>query len=100
MSNKRYIQINLDEGDIPDEETWQAFVKATFRALEDSTRGDFPPIEIHEGEGYWRQDLAELSLHISTVADVDLFALRTKLARIKREYNQKAIALIVGSDLI
>lgn len=100
---KRYVQINIgaDTPSTPFSIGWvsSAFLGAVTRALEESTRGPFPRIETHHGVGQWLGHY-EHSAHISTVADVDTYALRVKLAEIKKTFNQDAIALIVGSDLI
>ena len=93
-----YVQINIG---MPTEQSTELglFRRDVEKALEDSVRGDFPVIEVHEGLGSWGGKI-EQSLHISTVADVDTYALRVKLRGIAEQYNQDAIALIVGSDLI
>jgi len=97
-----YVQINIGSDQIS--ESGQGFISASFaddtlKALSDSIRGDLAPIEVHTGTGTWN-GVSEESMHISTLADVDTYALRVKLAEIKKIYHQDAIALIVGSDLI
>ena len=96
---KRYVQINIGRGNLSHEE-WLNFAHFTTIALRESARGETEvQVELHEGAGCWGDEIED-STHISTIADVDLYALRVKLAKLKKQYNQEAIALIVGSDLI
>lgn len=97
--NEKYVQINIGQGELTHEE-WDGFQDATIIALRESVRGESDaPIEVHDGAGWWDEEV-ENSAHVSIVADVDTYALRTKLTELKATYNQDAITLIVGSDLI
>lgn len=96
---EQYVQINIGQGDL-EYDAWSTFQDETILALRQSVKGESTNlIELHEGLGSWGSNM-EASLHVSIVADVDLFALRVKLADLKKTYNQDAIALIAGSDLI
>lgn len=59
-------------------------------------------IETHTGMGAWGELDPEESAHISIISEwsVDVELLRSELALIARMFNQDAIALIVGSELI
>lgn len=96
-----YVQVNI--GSDLDGEVSVGFENAVNRALLQSIRNpdqratvDF---ESHQGQGFWNAE-SEQSLHISVVADVDLFTLRARLRKIKSQFNQDTIGLIVGSDLL
>lgn len=101
----RYVQVNIGQGDLGENE-WHAFLGVVTGAIVNATRNaELMDIELHRGIGYWDDAvtgvrIAEKSAHLSTIADVDLFALRTALGSIKREFRQDAIAVIVGSDLV
>lgn len=112
----RYVQVNIgrnipavmpdgspdpqgEQRPMPDER-WGAFIGQVAVAIADATAfGGLQDVQVHTGKGEWN-GVEEESAHLSTFADVDLFKLRTELARLKREYQQDAIALIAGSDLI
>lgn len=96
---EQYVQINISQGPL-EYDAWGTFQDETILALRQSVKGESTNfIELHEGMGSWGY-VMEPSLHVSIVADVDLFALRAKLADLKKTFNQDAIALIAGSDLI
>lgn len=117
----RYVQVNIgrnvptvmpdgsldprgEQRPMPDER-WVSFQDDIAMAIVNATTGTLPNVSLHEGEGFWNDErtgelLSEESAYLSTFADVDLFALRKALATLKRRYQQDAIALIVGSDLI
>lgn len=100
---ERYAQVNVGRGDLNEAE-WGMFVNDVRLALLGAMRGTVRPTETHRGIGTWTGDdgitYAEDSAHVSTIADVDGFALRTALVPLKARYRQDAIALILGSDLL
>lgn len=105
----QYVQVNVGRnvnGQPMSDERWDAFQNAVTIALLGANRGGgLPNVSFHTGEGFWNDEttgelMSEESAYISTFADIDAYALRVELARIRDEYGQDAIALIVGSDLI
>lgn len=99
----RYVQVNIGRnvGDEPmPNNLWIQFQQDVAEAIAYATViGGMQAVQVHTGKGEWN-GVEEESAHLSTFADVDLFKLRTELARLKRAYKQDAIALIAGSDLI
>lgn len=104
----RYVQVNIGRnigGEPMPTDRWVSFQDDIAMAIVNATAGTLPNVSLHEGEGYWNDGrtgelLSEESAYLGTFADVDLFALRKTLATLKATYEQDAIALIVGSDLI
>ena len=104
-----YVQVNIGRnvGGVPmSDERWDRFHADITMALLKAYRGNgVPNVSFHTGEGFWNDEttgelMSEESAYISTFADIDAFALRVDLARLRDEYGQDAIALIIGSDLI
>lgn len=104
-----YVQVNIGrnvDGEPMSDEQWERFQDAVTIALLNAHRGSgIPNVSIHTGEGFWNDEttgelMSEESAYLSTFADIDAYALRVDLARIRDEYEQDAIALIIGSDLI
>lgn len=108
-----YIQVNIGRnvGTAPlDDDNWQWFrdtvvdtICSAVRMLNDVPRVELEAqIEQHRGLGQWGELDPEESCHISlyTELDVDLDFLRENLGYVKRMFDQDAIALIVGSELI
>lgn len=104
----RYIQVNIGRniGDAPmSDSAWEDFQDNVAMAIVSASAGTLPNVSIHFGEGFWNDAVtgelvSEPSAYLSTIADVDLFALRTRLRALKGQYRQDSIALIAGSDLI
>lgn len=104
-----YVQVNIgrnvNNDPMPAKE-WDKFQDAVVSAILSAHRGPgIPNVSIHTGEGFWNDEstgelMSEESAYISTFADIDLFALRLDLARVREAYGQDAIALIAGSDLV
>lgn len=85
-------------------ELWDEFVTDVLNILdqyrEHSDMGDEDPV-VHRGTGVWdgvREDSAHISLFHEGGFDLD--GIRGQLRRLKNEYGQDAIALIVGSELV
>ena len=110
-----FVQINIDRniGKTPmPRDTWDAYQKDVRDALQSSSLSALPTIfdayhESHYGTGRWwdvqlQENVIAESVHISFFDAVgfDLPLLRSKLGEIKVKYNQDAIALITGSELI
>ena len=105
----QYVQVNVGRnvgGEPMTDELWDRFHADVTLALLNAYRGSgVPNVSVHTGEGFWNDEttgelMSEESAYISTFADIDAYALRVDLARIRDEYGQDAIALIIGSDLI
>ena len=103
----RYVQVNIGRNvgeEAMDYRLWAQFKHDLELAIIYASVPPLNLVQVHEGIGAWINEdgitVIEESAHLSTFADVDLFKLRTELARLKREYQQDAIALIAGSDLI
>lgn len=95
----QYVQVNIGREDLTSDD-WIDFQNGVYLAIRKSIRGESTAnIEQHEGSGWWDGSEPEDSLHLSIVADVDLYTLRVKLTELKTRFNQDAIALIAGSDL-
>lgn len=108
MDTRRYYQVNIGRGEndtLMSDERWEDFQDDIAMAIVNASRSGLPNVSIHYGEGFWNDAetgelLSEPSAYLSTFADIDGYALRVNLARLRDEYNQDAIALITGSDLI
>lgn len=96
--NERYVQVNIGRGELSRRD-WAQFQADAKLALRETTRGTKMQVFRHLGTGVY-EGIPEQSAHISTFADVDTYALRVRLSLLARKFHQKAIALIVGSDLI
>ena len=109
-----YIQVNIgrnfvpnrfnDSGGILSEVDWYEFQDGVAsileRCREHSDMGHEVP-EIHLGTGVWNgrmEESAKISLYHEGGFDLD--AIREQLFRLKKEYNQDSIALLIGSELI
>ena len=109
-----YIQVNIGRNFVPDqynrfygelsESAWNDFQDDIVRILdgyrEHSDMGHEVP-EIHLGTGVWDgriEESAKISLYHEGGFDLD--GIREQLFRLKKEYSQDSIALIIGSELI
>lgn len=102
-----YIQVNIGRNvrNMPmAEKFWNEFQDDVVNILESlkehSDMGHEVP-EIHLGTGVWDgrvEESAKISLYHEGGFDLD--AIREELRRLKREYLQDNIALIIGSELI
>lgn len=102
-----YIQVNIGRNvrNMPmAEKFWNEFQDDVVNILEQlrehSDMGHEVP-EIHLGTGVWDgriEESAKISLYHEGGFDLD--AIREELRRLKKEYLQDNIALIVGSELI
>ncbi len=108
-----YIQVNIGRnvGNEPmSEENWDWFqssvkdtIASAIRVLNDVPRAEIlSQIETHLGLGNWGEIDPEESAHISIFSElsIDLDYLRENLGLHRRMFDQDAIALIVGSELI
>lgn len=109
-----YIQVNIgrnfvknrhnEHGGELSELDWTLFQEDVANILdqyrEHSDMGDDMP-QVHIGTGVW-DGLTEDSAHISLYHEggFDLDGIREQLYRLKSQYSQAAIALIVGSELV
>lgn len=108
MSNARYVQVNIGRnvGDTPmTSDRWERFIHDVAHAIILSSRDGVPhPFQRHMGTGAWidedGQRIEEESAHISVIIDIDAHALRIELKKLAERYDQDAIALIIGSELI
>lgn len=109
-----YIQVNIGRNFAPNKFNpeggrlsdleWRCFIIDVELILVSHRLGgdnEEPVAEIHKGLGYY-DNLPENSAHISVYCEdgFDLDGIREQLFRLKKEYNQDSIALIVGSELI
>lgn len=109
-----YIQVNIGRNFEPDNYNafsgelsdfeWFQFQDDVVSILEGhrehSDMGHEVP-EIHIGSGVWNgrvEESAKISLYHE--GGFDLEGIREQLHRLKKEYSQESIALIVGSELI
>ncbi len=102
-----YIQVNIGRNvrNMPmAEKFWNEFQDDVVNVLESlkehSDMGHEVP-EIHLGTGVWNgrmEESAKISLYHEGGFDLD--AIRGELRRLKKEYLQDNIALIIGSELI
>lgn len=109
-----YIQVNIGRNFAPDKNNatggtlsdldWRCFRADVYMILdqnrEHSDMGNEYPEE-HLGTGNWNGELeesAKISLYHEGGFDLD--SIREQLFRLKKEYSQGTIALIVGSELI
>ena len=97
-----YIQVNIGRNvqDKPmSNREWTYFKWDVYDTLVNLKGIDY--LEWHLGKGQYK-GIVEESCHISALVqgDIDLDHLRAKLAIIKDTYQQDAIALIVGSELL
>lgn len=109
-----YIQVNIGRNFVPNEFNkfggelsdleWNSFQDDVVRILESlkehSDMGHEVP-EIHLGTGVWDgklEESAKISLYHEGGFDLD--GIREQLFRLKKEYSQDSIALIIGSELI
>lgn len=102
-----YIQVNIGRnvsGEPMDDIQWNDYIAGVIHILdqcrEHSEMGYGWP-ENHSGYGSW-EGVQEESAHISLFHEggFDLDGIRGQLRRLKNEYGQDAIALIVGSELV
>ena len=108
MASERYYQINIGRGEngtLMSDERWEDFQDDIAMAMVSASRSGLPNISMHYGEGFWNDPetgelLSEPSAYLSTFADIDGYALRVQLARLRENYSQDAIAFISGSDLV
>lgn len=107
-----YIQVNIGRnfehstlGIIPmDSDAWRKFQERVVEALlQFRTHTDMgePSVELHLGTGDWDGN-AEESAKISVYNEggFDLVHLRHELRDLAKQFGQKSIALIVGSELV
>lgn len=102
-----YVQVNIGrnvDGTAMGPGEWSRFKGAVESAVENATIGR-GVVSTHTGRGAWLSENgntveSEDSAYISTFAVVDVPALRAVLACLREIYEQDAIALIVGSELI
>lgn len=102
-----YVQVNIGrnvDGTPMPAAQWARFQAKMHEVLTNSTIGG-GVVSVHQGRGAWASEdgntvESEDSAYFSTFAVVDLDALRYALAHYRTVYNQDAIALIVGSELI
>ncbi|AXC36115.1 hypothetical protein SEA_LYELL_8 [Microbacterium phage Lyell] len=101
-----YVQVNVGRnvgmGPLSPAQ-WAAFQAEVVDALRAATIGR-GVISTHTGRGAWQDDngntVSEDSAYFSTFAVVDVPALRGALRTVRNRFEQDAIALIVGSELI
>lgn len=103
-----YVQLNFGrnvEGMPMSSERWDDFRNDIITVLVMSCNGSsvetLNAIEVHNGSGTWsgvREDSAHVSIFWEPGVNVDI--LRERVARVKRNYRQDSIALIVGSELV
>lgn len=102
-----FIQANIGRNvnDTPmSEDKWDTFAGSVAFAIYANANDvnlDMLDIEVHNGTGSF-EGISEDSRHISVYSEAgfDLDNLRDDLREIKGWYDQEAIALIVGSELI
>lgn len=102
-----YVQVNIGrnvDGVAMPAGAWSRFQGKIEDVLRNSILGQ-GVVSTHKGMGAWLSEngntvQSEESAYISTFAVVDLDALRLAIAHYRTVYNQDAIALIVGSELI
>lgn len=107
-----YIQVNIGRnfehstlGTVPMvSDVWREFqerVVYILLQLREHTDMGEPTVEIHLGTGVW-DGVPEESAKISVYHEggFDLDSIREQLFRLKKEYSQDSIALIIGSELI
>ena len=117
MSTATYVQVNIGrnaDGEPMSAARWAWFVDTVRDALVTAAvvaypRPDHPGmradlasrIETHAGYGRWG-DASEESVHISLYVEtgIDATYLRAQLGVVARMFDQDAIALIVGSELV
>lgn len=101
-----YVQVNIGRNidtEPMDYREWAGFKLAVEEAILAATDG-YPLVQVNEGLGSWVDEdglrIVEESAYLSVFAIVDIDALRATLTILKATYEQDAIALIVGSELI
>ena len=117
MNTGIYVQVNIGRnahGEPMGERQWDWLASAVRDALASAVIVAYPGpdysgmradimsrIEMHAGRGRWGGN-SEESVHISLYveADIDVNYLRDQLGVIARLFDQDAIALIVGSELV
>lgn len=117
MNTEIYVQVNIGRnahGEPMSPTRWQWFADTVRDALASAVIVAYPgpdypcmradimsQIEMHAGRGRWGGN-SEESVHISLYveADIDVNYLRNQLGVIARMFDQDAIALIVGSELV
>lgn len=106
-----YVQINIgrnvNDEPMPDD-VWEGFINHVVTELVYSANGVHDrfisvvnSVEIHRGRGVW-DGVPEDSAHISLYwgEGFNVYYLRKQLADVRDLYQQKSIALILGSELI
>lgn len=109
-----YIQVNIGRDFEPNKHNetggtlsdfeWRCFKIDAELALSDNRidpTTEFGDAEVFLGTGFWEGE-AEESAKISMYHEggFDLDGIRERLFRLKKEYSQSTIALIIGSELI
>ena len=109
-----YIQVNIgrnfvpnrfnDSGGILSEVDWYEFQDGVASILERyrvDSGSNYEIPELHLGTGVWNgkiEESAKISLYHEGGFDLD--GIREQLFRLKKEYSQGTIALLIGSELI
>lgn len=109
-----YIQVNIGQSYVPNEFNatggtlsdleWRCFRADVYMILSNNRKNpttEYGNAEVFLGTGEWEgklEESAKISMYHEDGFDLD--SIREQLYRLKKEYSQGTIALIIGSELI